>query len=150
MWPRRVVVAAHATLWRAERHGARERSALVLGVTTGTTRRVRGVAWCGLSDPERARNRAAELIARLRSRPVPEIAKLGCTLHAWRGELCARFDHPAVSNGPTETLNLKVRNTGLDNLESPLVLDRIATLSVVRRDFPVTGACGPAAGCGMP
>jgi Transposase len=25
--------------------------------------------------------------------------------------LCAHFDHPAVSNGPTENLNLKIKNT---------------------------------------
>jgi transposase len=24
--------------------------------------------------------------------------------------LCAHFDHPAVSNGPTENLNLKIKN----------------------------------------
>jgi hypothetical protein len=26
-------------------------------------------------------------------------------------ELCAHFDHPDVSNGPTENLNLKIKNT---------------------------------------
>ena len=37
--------------------------------------------------------------------------RLGRTLHAWRDELCAHFDHPDVSNGPTENLNLKIKNT---------------------------------------
>ena len=32
-------------------------------------------------------------------------------MHAWRTELGAHFDHPAVSNGPTENLNLKIKNT---------------------------------------
>jgi len=32
-------------------------------------------------------------------------------MHAWRTELCAHFDHPAVSNGPTENLNLMVKTT---------------------------------------
>jgi transposase len=39
------------------------------------------------------------------------LARLGRTLHAWRAELCAHFDHPDVSNGPTENLNLKIKNT---------------------------------------
>ena len=30
---------------------------------------------------------------------------------ACRTELCAHFDHPAVSNGPTENLNLKIKST---------------------------------------
>jgi transposase len=63
------------------------------------------------TDPDQARARAAELIAQAHSCPIPEIAKLGRTLHAWRDELCAHFDHPEVTNGPTETLNLKIKNT---------------------------------------
>jgi len=64
-----------------------------------------------LEDPDQARARAEQLIADLRECPIPELARLGRTLHAWRTELCAHFDHPAVSNGPTENLNLKVKNT---------------------------------------
>lgn len=64
-----------------------------------------------LTDPAHARQRAQTLIADLRGCPIPELARLGRTLHAWRDELCAHFDHPAVSNGPTENLNLKVKNT---------------------------------------
>ncbi len=58
-----------------------------------------------------ARSRAEALIADLRGCPIPELARLGRTLHAWRTELCAHFDHPTVSNGPTENLNLKIKNT---------------------------------------
>lgn len=43
--------------------------------------------------------------------PVPEAARLGRTLAAWRPEFLAGFDHPGVSNGPTESLNLKIKNT---------------------------------------
>jgi len=64
-----------------------------------------------LTDPERARERAEQLIANLRDCPIPELARLGRTLRAWRTELCAHFDHPTVSNGPTENLNLKIKNT---------------------------------------
>ena len=64
-----------------------------------------------LADPDQARTQAAELIAALRSCPIPELARLGRTLHAWRDELVAHFAHPDVSNGPTENLNLKIKNT---------------------------------------
>lgn len=64
-----------------------------------------------LNDPALARGRAEALITDLRSCPIPELDRLGRTLHAWRDELCAHFDHPTVSNGPTENLNLKVKNT---------------------------------------
>jgi Transposase len=64
-----------------------------------------------LDDPALARNHAEQLIGELRECPIPELARLGRTLHAWRVELCAHFDHPAVSNGPIENLNLKIKNT---------------------------------------
>jgi transposase len=64
-----------------------------------------------LTDPVQAHTRADALIADLRGCPIPELARLGRTLHAWRHELCAHFEHPSVSNGRTENLNLKVKNT---------------------------------------
>lgn len=64
-----------------------------------------------LDDPDQARTHTEQLIADLRECPIPELARLGRTLHAWRDELCAHFDHPDVSNGPTENLNLKIKNT---------------------------------------
>ena len=64
-----------------------------------------------LDDPELARAHAEQLIADLRSCPIGELARLGRTLHAWRTELVAHFEHPDVSNGPTENLNLKIKNT---------------------------------------
>ena len=62
-------------------------------------------------DPDQARAAATELIAALRECPIDELARLGRTLHAWRDELLAHFAHPEVSNGPTENLNLKIKNT---------------------------------------
>jgi len=56
-----------------------------------------------LDDPAAARTCVEQLIADLRDCPNPELSRLGRTLHAWRGELCAHFDHPAVSNGPPRT-----------------------------------------------
>jgi transposase len=62
-------------------------------------------------EPDQARAAAAELIAALRECPIDELARLGRTLHALREELLAHFAHPGVSNGPTENLNLKIKNT---------------------------------------
>ena len=42
---------------------------------------------------------------------IPEIARPGRTLHTWRAEFLAHFTHTDVSNGPTESLNLKIKNT---------------------------------------
>jgi transposase len=64
-----------------------------------------------LRDPAVARPTATQLIADLRDCPIAELNRLGRTLHTWRVELLAHFDHPAVSNGPTENLNLKIKNT---------------------------------------
>jgi transposase len=95
---------------------ARIEAGLIAGDPTGETT----LAWTvaqdlmnlyQLHDPEQASTRANELITTLRSCPIPEIAKLGRTLHTWRTELLAHFDHPNVTNGPTENLNLKIKNT---------------------------------------
>ena len=61
--------------------------------------------------PGRPEGSTENLITTARSCPVREIARLGRTLTAWRTEFLARFDNPDVSNGPTESLNLKVKNT---------------------------------------
>jgi transposase len=63
-----------------------------------------------LDDPDQAHTQAEQLISDLRDCPIPELARLGRTLHAWRAELRAHFEHPTVSNGPTENLNLKIKN----------------------------------------
>jgi transposase len=95
---------------------ARLETGLIAGDPTGETT----LAWTvaqdlmalyQLTDLDQARTRATELITNLRNCPIPEIARLGRTLHAWRGELLAHFDYPEVSNGPTENLNLKIKNT---------------------------------------
>jgi transposase len=56
-----------------------------------------------LPSGRRHRERRGRLRWECRSTPDPQIAKLGRTMHAWRTELLAHFDHPNVSNGPTET-----------------------------------------------
>ena len=61
--------------------------------------------------PRPARARVTELTTALRKCPISELARFGRTLHTWRDEPAAHFDHPAVSNGPTENLNLKIKDT---------------------------------------
>jgi transposase len=55
--------------------------------------------------------KAARIIDTARDCPIPEIARFGRTLANWRPEFLAGFAHPCVSNGPTESLNLKLKNT---------------------------------------
>jgi transposase len=105
---------------RADHLSTHARDRLERGLVAGDPDHEVTVAWIvaqrvmGLYqqlDPARARAEAAELTAALRSCPIAELARLGRTLHAWRDELTAHFDHPTVSNGPTENLNLKIKNT---------------------------------------
>jgi transposase len=63
------------------------------------------------TDPATAKNAVDTLIKAAKTSPIGEIARLGRTLGAWRTELHAHFDHPTVSNGPTENLNLKIKNS---------------------------------------
>jgi len=46
------------------------------------------------------------VIAGFPSCPIPEVARLGRTLKAWRQQLLAYFDTSRVSNGGTEAINL--------------------------------------------
>ncbi len=62
---------------------------------------------------DRAAGRVAaeRVITAAKTCPVREVARLGRTLNVSRTEFLARFDHPDVSNGPTENVNLKIKNT---------------------------------------
>jgi transposase len=93
---------------------ARLEAGLIAGDPTGETT----LAWTvaqdlislyQLTDPEHARPRATKLITTLRSCPIPEIAKLGRTLHMWRTELLAHFDPPTSPMGPLKTSTSKLR-----------------------------------------
>jgi transposase len=105
---------------RRDRLSTKARARLQAGLIAGDPAGEVALAWTvgqdlmalyRLTDPDQARTRAAALIADLRDCPIGELARLGRTLHTWRTELCAHFDHPTVSNGPTENLNLKIKNT---------------------------------------
>ena len=55
---------------------------------------------------DRGRQIAEKVIASFPSCPIPEIARLGRTLKAWRQQVLAYFDTSGVSNGGTEAINL--------------------------------------------
>ncbi|NCT91865.1 transposase, partial [Cellulomonas sp. APG4] len=54
---------------------------------------------------------AEDLIATLHACPIPEVARLGRTLRAWRTQVLAYFDTDGVSNGGTEAINLIIEKT---------------------------------------
>jgi Transposase len=40
--------------------------------------------------------------------PIPEVARLGRTPRAWKGQILAYFDTHGVSDGGTEAINLRI------------------------------------------
>jgi len=65
--------------------------------------------------PGRGREIAVKVLDSFHSCPIPEVARLGRTLRAWRAQVLAYFDTSGVSNGGTEAINLiieKVRRLG--------------------------------------
>jgi transposase len=57
---------------------------------------------------EQGRRIAEQVIASFPSCPIPEVARLGRTLKAWKQQVLAYFDTSGVSNGGTEAINLIV------------------------------------------
>jgi transposase len=49
---------------------------------------------------------AETVIASSPTCPIPEVARLGRTLKAWKAQVLAYFDTSGVSNGGTEAINL--------------------------------------------
>lgn len=58
--------------------------------------------------PAEGRRRGGKVLNSFPSCPIPEVARLGRTLHSWRAEFLAYFDTGGASNGPTEAINLQV------------------------------------------
>ena len=56
--------------------------------------------------PANGRQIAAKVLDSFPSCPIPEIARLGRTLKAWKTQVLAYFDTLGVSNGGTEAINL--------------------------------------------
>jgi transposase len=58
------------------------------------------------SSADQGRRIAEKVIASLPTCPIPEVARPGRTLKAWRQQVLAYFDTSGVSNGGTEAINL--------------------------------------------
>jgi transposase len=56
--------------------------------------------------PAKGREIAAKVLDSFPSCPIPEVARLGRTLRAWKAQVLAYFDTSGVSNGGTEAINL--------------------------------------------
>ncbi|MET3946369.1 ISL3 family transposase [Arthrobacter sp. AL08] len=61
--------------------------------------------------PEHGRALVAEVIASFLTCPLPEVARLGRTLRAWKAAVLAYFDTNGASNGPTEAINGVIETT---------------------------------------
>ena len=58
------------------------------------------------ADPTTGRQIAQKILDSFHSCPIPEVARLGRTLRAWKAQVLAYFDTAGVSNGGTEAINL--------------------------------------------
>lgn len=56
--------------------------------------------------PAIGREIAQKVLDSFHTCPIPEVARLGRTLRAWRGQVMAYFDTGGVSNGGTEAINM--------------------------------------------
>jgi transposase len=56
--------------------------------------------------PAKGREIAAKVLDSFPGCPIPEVARLGRTLKAWKQQVLAYFDTDGVSNGGTEAINL--------------------------------------------
>jgi len=61
--------------------------------------------------PVEGRRIAQKIIDTWRTCPIPEVARLGRTLRAWRQQVLAYFATHGVSNGGTEAINLLIEKT---------------------------------------
>jgi transposase len=107
------------------RHGGehlthRQRSRLQVGLDAGDPTGEVTLAWqCyqrlraiyHAPGPVAGRQLAEQVIASFPTCPIPEVARLGRTLRAWRQQLLAYFATAGVSNGGTEAINLVIEKT---------------------------------------
>lgn len=68
--------------------------------------------YSGTASAGEGRQLADKLIASFPTCPVPEVARLGRTLQAWRAQVLAYFDTDGLSNGGTEASTCSSRRPG--------------------------------------
>ncbi len=64
--------------------------------------------YAGTASLRERKKLAEKVIASLPSCPIPEVARLGRTLRAWRAQVLAYFDTNGLSNGGTEAINMLI------------------------------------------
>ncbi len=64
--------------------------------------------YAGTASPHQRRTLAELVIASFPTCPIPEVARLGRTLRAWRSQVLAYFDTDGLSNGGTEAINMLI------------------------------------------
>ncbi len=107
------------------RHGqehltAKQHARLDAGLAAGDPSWEVTVAWScyqqlraayAAKSPAEGRKIAEKVIDSFPSCPIPEVARLGRTLRAWRQQVLAYFASSGVSNGGTEAVNLLIEKT---------------------------------------
>jgi transposase len=107
---------AAATRPRApdERQHARLQAGLIVGDPYGEVelawscyQQLRAI-YAGTASLRERRTLAEKVIASFPTCPIPEVARLGRTLRAWRSQVLAYFDTDGLSNGGTEAINMLI------------------------------------------
>lgn len=101
-----------------DHHSDRSWTRLLHGLDLGDPNGEVAAAWIAaqelrllyrLRDPQQAAAAFYRWLAFCADSNVPELHRLARTLDSWRDELLARFTTGAVSNGPTEAINLLIK-----------------------------------------
>ena len=101
-----------ATAWNTSPSASRPRSAACLdagdptdevNLTWQCYQQLRSIYHAA---PAKGREIAIKVFDSFHTCPIPEVARLGRTLRAWRAQVLAYFDTSGVSNGGTEAINL--------------------------------------------
>jgi transposase len=97
-----------------ERQHARLQAGLLLGDPHGQVelawscyQQLRAI-YAGTGSVRERRTLAEKVIASFPTCPIPEVARLGRTLRAWRSQVLAYFDTDGLSNGGTEAINMLI------------------------------------------
>ncbi len=98
----------------SERQHARLQAGLAVGDPDGEVelawscyQQLRAI-YSGTASLRERRALAEKVLAGLHTCPIPEVARLGRTLRAWRAQVLAYLDTDGLSNGGTEAINMLI------------------------------------------
>ena len=75
--------------------------------------------------PAKGREIAAKVLDSFPSCPIPEVARLGRTLRAWKAQVLAYIDTSGVSNGGTEAIDLIIEKADGWPMDSEISITRL-------------------------